>query len=191
VHTTLIFLALMFSYVASPAFGADGVMERAVQSQVGVMQQIPQPGTPIQPPTVEQQLAALQQQVQALHGQMAALQSVLKIASNGAVTIQSPTSVSVQAGTDLSIGAGKNISIGAGQHVSLQSNGTALVEGKGGLDLKGTPIKLNGGSKPVATVGSQVQVPGEPIGQVITGNPTILAPKPITGDCKSPASETL
>jgi hypothetical protein len=166
----------MFSYVVAPAFGADGVMERAVQSQVGVMQQVPQTSTPIQSATVEQQLAALQQQVQALQVQMAALQSVVKIASNGAVTIQSPTSVSVQAGTDLLIGAGRNISIGATHNVSVQGNGTTLVEGKSGLDLKGLPIKLNGGTKPVATVGSQVQVPGQPIGQVTTGNQTVLAP---------------
>ena len=94
---------------------------------------------------------------------MAALQSVFKIASDGTVTILSPASVSIQAGKDISIGAGKNLSIGAGQNVSVQGNGTALVEGKSGLDLKGLPIKLNGGSKPVATVGSQVQVPGQPI----------------------------
>lgn len=42
------------------------------------------------------------------------------------------------------------------------------------LDLKGTAIRLNGGTKPLATVGSQVQVPGQPIGQVMTGSGTIL-----------------
>lgn len=173
-HSTLIFLALMFSFAAAPAFGADEVMERAVQSQVGVMQQIPQTSASIQPATVEQQLAALQQHVQALQSQMAALQSVLKIASDGAVTILSPASISVQAGKDISIGAGKNVSIGSGQNIFVQGNGTALVEGKGRLDLKGLPIKLNGGSKPLATVGSQVQVPGQPIGQVSTGSGTIL-----------------
>lgn len=114
----------------------------------------------------DQQIFALQQQVQALQAQITALQAAFKIAPNGAVTILSPTSVSVQAGT--------TITIGAAQNISIQSNGTALVEGKGGLDLKGTPIKLNGGSKPVATVGSQVQVPGQPIGQITTGNQMIL-----------------
>jgi hypothetical protein len=165
-HRALLFLIGIFSYVASPTFGADEVVERAVQSQVGVMQQVPQTRTSLQSPTIEQQLAALQQQVQALQAQMAALQSVLKIATDGTVTILSPMSISVQ--------AGKDISIGAGQHVSVQGNGAARVEGKSGLDLKGMPIKLNGGSKPVATVGSQVQVPGQPIGQVTTGSGTIF-----------------
>lgn len=116
----------------------------------------------------DQQIFALQQQVQALQAQIAALQAVFKIAPNGAVTILSPTSVSVQAGT--------TVSIGAGQNISIQSPGTALVEGKGGLDLKGMIVKLNGGTKPLATVGSQVQVPSQPIGQVTTGNQTVLAP---------------
>lgn len=173
-HRALLFLALMFSYVAAPAFSADEIMERAVPSQPGVMQQAPRTGTPIQPATVEQQLAALQQQAQALQAQMAALQSVLKIASDGAVTILSPTSISVQAGKDISIGAGTNVAIGAGQKVSVQGNGAVFVEGKALLDLKGPVIKLNGGTKPVATVGSQVQVPGQPIGQVVTGSGTIL-----------------
>lgn len=117
---------------------------------------------------LDQQIRTLQQQVHALQTQIAALQSIFKIAPNGAVTILSPTSVSVQAGT--------TISIGAGQNVSIQSSGTALIDGKGGLDLKGAVVKLNGGAKPLATVGSQVQVPGQPIGQVTTGNQTVLAP---------------
>lgn len=173
-HRTLIFLTLIFPYIASPVFGADEIMERAVSNQSGVMQQTIRTGAPIPPATVEQQLVALQQQVQTLQAQIAALQSVFKIASDGTVTILSPTSVSVQAGKDISIGAGKNVSIGAGQHVSVQGNGNALVEGKGGLDLKGMPVKLNGGTKPIATVGSQVQVPGQPIGQIMTGSGTIF-----------------
>lgn len=99
-----------------------------------------------------------------LQAQVAALQAVLQIAPNGAVTILSP--VSVQAGT--------NISIRASQNVSVHSSGTAIVESQGMLDLKGTAIRLNGGTKPLATVGSQVQVPGQPIGQVMTGSGTIL-----------------
>lgn len=108
---------------------------------------------------IDQQVLALQQQLQALQAQLAILQSVLKIAPNGAVTILSPTTVTVQ----------------AGMNISIQSTGTTLVEGRGGLDLNGTPIKLNGGTKPIATIGSQVQVPGQPIGLITTGNQTILA----------------
>lgn len=176
-NSFLLVSAITWIVAISPTVSgaANEVTERAVPNAATIIQQPVHPsGTTIPTLTVDQRLAAMQQQMQALQTQMAILQSVLKIATDGAVTIQSQKSVSVQAGTDLSIGAGKYLSIGAGQNVTVQGNGTALVEGKGGLDLKGTLIKLNGGSKPVAIVGSQVQVPGQPIGQITTGSGTIL-----------------
>jgi len=69
----------------------------------------------------------------------------------------------------LALQSAKSVSIHAGQHVAIQSGGTAAVEGKGQLDLKGPSIKLNGGSKPMATVGSAV---GN--GTILTGSGTIL-----------------
>lgn len=149
---------------------AEDVTERAVPSDPRFQQSL----SAIPAQTPEQQIVILQQHVQALQAQMAALQSVLKIATDGSVTILSPMSISVQAGRDVSVGAGRNVSIGAGQNSSIHSAGTALVEGKSGLDLKGQVVKLNGGTKPIATVGSQVQVPGQPIGQISTGSGTIL-----------------
>jgi len=180
-RSILIFLTLMFSYAASPIFGADEVMERAVQNQPGVMQQTTRIGTPIQPATVEQQLAALQQQVQALQTQVAALQSVLKVTPTSA-TLQAP-SISIFSSGDTLIQSSKGITVKAASGITVQSQAgtsikagsTATIEASGTTELKGAVIKLNGGSKPIATVGSQVQVPGQPIGQVTTGNGTILS----------------
>jgi hypothetical protein len=76
-----------------------------------------------------------------------------------AITIQSRKSVSLEAGTSMGIKAAS----------------TAWLEGTMTLDLRGGLIRHNGGSKPLATVGSQVQAPtGQPVGQVTTGSQTVL-----------------
>jgi hypothetical protein len=51
----------------------------------------------------------------------------------------------------------------------IKAGSTVTVEGSGTMDLKGAMIKLNGGNKPVATIGSTV---GN--GKVLSGSPTIL-----------------
>jgi hypothetical protein len=72
------------------------------------------------------------------------------------------------------IRSSKAVAIEAGTSMAIKGASTTLIEGMGSLDLKGGVIKHNGGGKPLATVGSQVQVPGQPIGQVTTGSPTLL-----------------
>ncbi len=129
---------------------------------------------------VEQRLAALQQQVQTLQAQVAALQSVLKVTPAGA-TLQAPT-VSILTSGDTVIQSGKGITVRAATSigvqsqvdVSLKAGATATIESTATTHLKGGILKLNDGSKPLATVGSQVQVPGQPIGQIVTGSPTLL-----------------
>lgn len=63
----------------------------------------------------------------------------------------------------------KGVSIGAGQHVAIQGNGGVLVEGRSPLDLNAPLIKMNGGTKPLATVGNAVGM-----GKVLTESGTIL-----------------
>jgi hypothetical protein len=111
------------------------------------------------PASLDQQVAQLQQQVQALQTQVAALQSVLNITSTG-ITIQSNDSLVLQ--------SGRNITLNAGQSVGILGNAATIIEGKASLDLKAPLIKLNGGGKPLATVGSAV---GN--GKILTGSPTI------------------
>lgn len=145
---------------ASLSMAAD-VTERAVPNSGLNQPTVQAPTAPIPTMTVEQRLAAMQQQITLLQSQIAALQSVMKIGPTGAVSIVSNDSISMQ--------SAKSVSIHAGQNVAIQSGGTSAVEGKGGLDLKGQIIKMNGGNKPIAMVGSAV---GN--GAILTGSGAIL-----------------
>lgn len=125
-------------------------------------------------PTLEQTVASLQQQVQALSAQVAALQSVLKVTSTGA-TLQAPTlsllsinGTEIRSSKAVSIEAGTSISSSGATTVSIRAGGSASLNSSGTLDLKGSTIKLNGGTKPIAIVGSAV---GN--GQVLNGSSTI------------------
>lgn len=166
---------------STPASAAEEVTERAVPGPSSTLQQpaLP-PRATIPALTVEQQLIALQQQVQSLQAQVAALQSVFKVTAGGA-TIQAPTisilsaeGTIIQSGKGLALKAGMNIAVQAQNSVSINAAGATKVETGGTMDLKGALLKFNGGTKPIATVGSLVQVPGQPTGQVVTGNSTVL-----------------
>ncbi|HEX7767473.1 MAG TPA: hypothetical protein VF443_12220 [Nitrospira sp.] len=122
----------------------------------------------------------MQQRIRTLETQIATLQSVLIVTPTGA-TLQAPTlllqslsGTTIRSGKSIAIDAGESIGTRSGTSTFIRAGSTALVEGAGTLDLKGASIRLNGGTKPLATVGSQVQLSGQPIGQVITGSPTIL-----------------
>jgi hypothetical protein len=130
--------------------------------------------------SLDETVARLQQQVQSLSAQVAALQSVLIVSQAGAIlraptlTLQSLNATTIQSNQGIAITAGQNIAMQSDAGTTINARGSALVESSGTLDLKGRFIKLNGGTRPLATVGSQVQVPGQPIGQVLTGSQTIL-----------------
>ena len=166
------------------SFAVEEVTERAVPN-APLVQTVPTvPGgalrAPIAGPTLDQTIAQLQQQVQTLTAQVAALQSVLKVTPTGA-TLQAPTlslqslnGTTIQSNKGVAIQAGTSIDMRSSTNTSIRAASTALIEASGTLELKGAVTKLNGGSKPLATVGSQVQVPGQPIGQIVTGTPTLL-----------------
>lgn len=130
--------------------------------------------------SVEQQMAIMQQRIKILETQIAALQSVLIITQTGA-TLQAPTlllqslnGTTIRSGKAIVVDAGDLLSMRSGTDTLIRAGSTALVEGAGTLDLKGAPIRLNSGTRPLATVGSQVQLSGQPTGQVISGSPTIF-----------------
>jgi hypothetical protein len=163
------------------ASAAEEVTDRAVPGLSSTLQQpaLP-PRATIPALTVEQQLIALQQQVQSLQAQVAALQSVLKVTPTGA-TLQAPTvsilsieGIIVQSSKGVAVTAGTGVAIRSNAGTSIRAGTTATIEASGTTDLKGAVVKLNGGTKPIATVGSLVQVPGQPTGQVVTGNSTVL-----------------
>jgi hypothetical protein len=134
----------------------------------------------VAPPTLDQKVAFLEQQVQTLMAQVAALQSVLKVTATGAV-LQAPTlsllsieATTIRSSKGVAIDAGTSIDMRSSTSTSIRAASTTLIEGSASLDLKGAIIKHNGGGKPLATIGSQVQIPGQPIGQITTGSQTVL-----------------
>ena len=163
------------------AFAESRVTERAVSGAPSPLEQMhPQTGAALTAPSLEQQVVVLQQQVQSLQGQLAAIQSVLKVTPTSA-TLQAPA-VSILSLEGTTIQSSKGITVKAATDIAVQSQAgtsikvgtTATIQASGVTELKGAILKLNGGTKPIATVGSQVQVPGQPIGQVMTGSGTIL-----------------
>lgn len=178
----LLVAGLLCTLTASTlASAAEEVTERAVSGPSSTLQKpaLP-PRATIPALTVEQQLTALQQQVQSLQAQVAALQSALKVTPTG-VILQAPTvsilsieGIIVQSNKGIAVTAGTGVAIQSKADTSIRAGTTATIEASGTTDLKGAVVKLNGGTKPLATVGSQVQVPGQPIGQVTTGSGTIL-----------------
>lgn len=179
-HLIPLFAALLILFHSEgPALAAGEVTERAVPNPPSVMQQMPRVGTSpqasMQAPTTDQQLAALQQQVQALQAQVAALQSVLVVTPTGAtlqalnLTVSSPQGVVIQSQKNVAITAGMTMNFQSGTSLSMKGNTIATVEGAGGLNLRGATVKLNNGSKPMATLGSAVAG-----GKVVSGSATIL-----------------
>jgi hypothetical protein len=173
----LLSLVLLFDLQSQSAWAAPPLN--------GISRTAPVPAAPL---SIEQQVAVLQQQVQALQAQLAALQAVVRVTPSG-IANQRPT-VTIEA-EDLDVRASNHMTLMAGSIVSvrasgiaLSSSGTAVLQADATLDLQGLPIRLNGGGKPLATVGSLVQpLPGSPAGsggavnanaQVVTGSPTIL-----------------
>lgn len=124
---------------------------------------------------LEQQILVLQGQVNTLQAQVAALMSVLQVTQTGTtlhapvLTLSSPNEITIQSGKGITINAATGIAMKSQTGTSIKTAGPALVESMGVLDLKGNAIKLNGGAKPLATVGSAV---GD--GRILTGSPTIL-----------------
>lgn len=177
--------------LASPTYAADEIQERAVPNS-GVRQGLMPEGSMS---ATDMRVAQLQQQVERLTAQLAALQSVLKVTPGGA-TLQAPT-VSIIASEAVVLQSIKGVTVTAGTFLdaravtstTIRSGASAVLESTGSLDLKGPIVRFNGGGKPFATIGSQVQLrPGQvlgtvqggavvgtsAVGEIVSGSSTIL-----------------
>lgn len=85
----------------------------------------------------------------------------LSLSSTMGTTIQSSKGIAITAGTGLAMQSQTGTSLKAGSSMLVETSGT--------LDLKGATTRLNGGNKPIATVGSAV---GN--GLILNGSQTIL-----------------
>ncbi len=170
--STLLALALLCQFIC-------GAASAAPPPTGGVRSTVSPVAAPL---SIEQQLVALQQQVQALQAQLAALQAVVRVTSTGNAW-QDPTvtiigaEVIIQARDNVTLTAASTLSVKAA-NLALASTGGAVLQAGTKLDLKGLPVTLNGGGKPLATVGSLVQMQAGSAngsGSVITGSQTVLA----------------
>ena len=115
----------------------------------------------------------------------------------GNTLLRTNASVVVRVGKRLRIRASQDVDVIGGKNLSMTFDGSARIQATGGVDITGGVIRLNGGTKPIATVGSLVTltivtpvpivvvVAGVPspgtitagsvvVGLVTSGNPTIL-----------------
>jgi hypothetical protein len=58
--------------------------------------------------------------------------------------------------------------------VTIKSGAGTVVQAMAPLDLSGSLIRMNGGTRPLAIVGSQVQLLPNSTGQVVSGSSTIF-----------------
>ncbi len=104
-------------------------------------------------PTVDQ----LSARIAALEARVAQLESLLHLV-NGQLVLDgknSPVlirggSVTIQPDGALNLKSGAGLTIGSSMSVMLRAMAGVSVEAASGLDLKGSTIMLNGGTKPVA-----------------------------------------
>lgn len=137
------------------------------------------------------QVARLEQTVAQLQQQIALLQSIIKV-SGSTVEIAANRDLKIKAGGALEINAGMNTAIRSAMNTTVQSgmstyltssvstdvnsgaffklqSGRCEVNASSEMALKGAILRLNRGSKQIATVGSLTAG-----NQVATGSPTIF-----------------
>ena len=113
----------------------------------------------------------------------------------GGTYLRSESAIHIRTKKKLRIVSDDNFEVFTKKDLIMQADGTVSIIGKNGLDINtnGAAIKINGGTKPVASVGSNINIvtvvpipimtsagPGTITagavfnGQVSTGNPTVL-----------------
>ena len=139
----------------------------------------------------QQQIQALQKQVNDLQGQMNALRAVIQV-SNGVATVQSKVirlqgesvtlksvkdGVTIQSKKALRLESNKDMSIKANSQVQIHAGSSLNMKGNGTTHIQGVTIKLNNGTKPIASLESHVvSGPVGGPGKVTSGSPTVMVP---------------
>jgi hypothetical protein len=132
---------------------------------------------------IDPQILALQAQIASLQAQLNAMAAAVRVTPTGLV-LQGPTvtivgsAISIQSQSNLVLRVGQNVnleiggvtSLTTGADLKLSAGGAAVVAGTGTLDLRGSSVRFNGGSKPVALLGSAVAN-----GQILSGSPSVFA----------------
>ena len=114
--------------------------------------------------SLDQQVAALQKEVAGLQSQVNALLAVVQVTNSGGAG-QRPNVLIT----------GSLIEVRSEMNTTVRTGGLLYVASSAGVDLRGSTIRLNGGTKPIATAGSPVQVQGNGGGVILNGSATVFA----------------
>jgi hypothetical protein len=167
-------LTLMLIACGTAAWAADALTAQLQEAPGRTVPSLAKPAAPL-----DQQVAALQQQVAALQSQVNALMAAVRVSETGVVLQGRSVTIagqSVDIRSDLNLGLRADALTGDFmQTATLRTAGALTVASSGTLDLRASTIRLNNGSKPIATAGSLVQMQSTGTGQIVNGSATVLA----------------
>ena len=133
-------------------------------------------------PTDAATIDALTKRIQTLESIVAQLQQqtafiksaspLVLDASGAAVTIR---------GGQISVDAASGFDIRAGSNATIRGGALVTVDGAGGLDLKGSVVKLNNGDRPVACAGAMMNGSTASGGGRLDHTHTVAVPLPACG----------
>jgi hypothetical protein len=106
---------------------------------------------------------------------LAKLESLIKIGSDGSLTIECNGRIRIKAAASVEIEGATTVVVKGAAKVDVAAGTALTLKAAGQASLQGSLVKLNGGSKPLARTGDMVALPVGPPGTVQGGNPTVLA----------------
>ncbi len=118
------------------------------------------------PPSNEQ----LAQRLAAAEAKLAQLLQVLQVSGSN-VTLKAGGTLSLQGGQRVNASAGHELRLEAGGPMALKSGATMNVRSAGPFEVRGSLVRLNGGGRPIAYLGSKIAS-----GIVSEGSRTVLVP---------------
>jgi hypothetical protein len=110
-----------------------------------------------------------------LEQRLAKLESVIRIGTDGSVTIECNNKVRIKAAGSVEIEGSSTVIVKGAANVEVQAGSNLTLKGTAVTNVQGSLVKLNGGGKPLARVGDIVLNPMGAPGIVQGGCPTVLA----------------
>jgi hypothetical protein len=162
--------------IAVTVFCGIGVVHAEKSGAKSGATAIPSTTTPVltesggRKPTTASLTPSLEQRVLALEAENAALKQILQRSGDDLV---------ISAKGRLKITTGTDLEVKAGSAMKLMAAGNGVVRSAGPLNMDGSVVTLNGGTKPVASMGGKVTSrtgTAGVVGQIADGSSTVLVP---------------
>ena len=90
-----------------------------------------------------------------LESRVSALERVIQVSTDGSILIKGATSIKIEAGS-LKVRVGASLDLESSANIGFKAGGTLNLNSGGYTNLRGAIISVNGGTLPVARVGSGV-----------------------------------